>query len=71
MLLSELIGQGVKDIEGYVTDPFGSGPLFEISYIIMQDGSHLWCGGAHDCPYVELDSEYDEKLEALMEEEEE
>ena len=28
-------------------------PLLEISQIVFADGTHVWAGGLHDCPYVE------------------
>lgn len=50
--LSKLTGLAIKEVKGYIGDPFGSGPLFEISSIVLEDGTELQIGGEHEVAFI-------------------
>ena len=49
--LTKLIGKGIKDIEGYLTNEFG-GISFKISEVILSDDTQMDVEGEHDFPYL-------------------
>lgn len=51
MKLSELLKQNF-DIEGYVSDPFGDGPTFVLTRVLLADGRAIFVEGEHDTPYL-------------------
>ena len=50
--LTRLVGKTVKEIRGYVSNPFVDEPLFKLTKIEFEDGSFLGVEGEHDVPYV-------------------
>lgn len=51
--LSEVAGCKVVDVIGHISTEFGD-PVFHITKIQFEDGSHKWCDGEHDFPYLAL-----------------
>jgi hypothetical protein len=51
--LSNVAGRKVVDVVGHISTEFGD-PVFHISAIQFEDGSHEWCDGEHDFPYIAL-----------------
>ena len=49
--LTKLIGKGIADIEGYITDEQGQ-PTFKISELVLSDGTMMGVEGEHDFPYL-------------------
>jgi hypothetical protein len=49
--LPKLLGKQVKDIKGYITKEFGD-PVFQLTWIVFNDGTEVNCEGEHDLPYV-------------------
>ncbi len=58
MLISELFGKKVKDLDGWIDSEFGDGEdrVFRISKIVFEDDSEDWVEGEHDIAYILLDS---------------
>lgn len=51
--LVKLAGQQIKDVVGYLTGEFGlDAPVFEITNIVLEDGTKIRVEGEHDCPYL-------------------
>lgn len=50
--LSKFVGKEISDIVGYVTDPFGGTPLFNISCIVFEDGTKVHIKGAPHVAYI-------------------
>lgn len=70
--LNKLLNSRIKDVEGRISNEFGA-PHFEISRIILEDGSVIFIGGEHDIAYLETIGNVvaglePEQLEALDEE---
>jgi len=71
--LNKLVGKKVKDLEGYVSAPYGA-TVFALHRVVFEDDTDMWMEGAHDLAYpysygstgksakflVELDDLYDE-----------
>jgi hypothetical protein len=75
--LSKLTGHHIKEVEGYITDPWGDEPLFNITRIILGNGRTISVNGEHDVAYIEsedkdlnLDNETLEDLQRQQDEEE-
>ena len=49
--LAKLTGKKVKDVVGHLTKEFGD-PTFQLSKIVLEDGSIIHCEGEHDMPYL-------------------
>lgn len=49
--LVKLIGQGVKDIKGYLTMEFGD-VTFKMTSIVLNNDTEMGCEGEHDLPYL-------------------
>ena len=68
MLLSEVLGKKIKDIEVFITYEFGD-PTIQLDKVLLEDGSYAWCEGAHDMPYLTEGSDgslpSEEELEKL------
>lgn len=74
--LTRLIGKTIKDIRGYISDPYGGGASFKLTKIEFEDGTFLGVEGEHDYPYLvrygDEQPNYDEEtLERLYHDEEE
>lgn len=71
--LSKLNGQPIKDVLGYISMEFGE-PTFQLTKIIMEDGSDYCCEGEHDMPYLtdgygETEAKFDnDELSSIYEE---
>lgn len=68
--LSKLMGISVVDVQGHITQEFGD-PTFQMSRIVLSDGTTLWAEGEHDMPYLtdgtaKMDGE---QMQALYDEE--
>lgn len=68
--LSKLVGKPIKDIQGYISKEFGE-PVFQVSRVILEDGTSIAFNGEHDIAYLE---DYNhvisqEQLQALYDEE--
>ena len=68
MLLSEVLGKKIKDIEVSISYEFGD-PTIQLFKLILDDDSYAWCEGEHDMPYLVEGSDgslpSDEELEKL------
>jgi hypothetical protein len=63
--LTKLTGKKIKDIVGHLTKEFGD-PTFQLSMIVLEDGSVIHCEGEHDMPYLTgIPGVSDEDLESL------
>lgn len=61
--LTKLLGERkIKDIVGMITKPFSNDPLFELLDLVLDDGTKISIAGEHDCPYLEGDFCYSDKL---------
>jgi len=49
--LTKLTGKKIKDIVGHLTKEFGD-PTFQLSMIVLEDGSIIHCEGERDMPYL-------------------
>lgn len=49
--LEKLTGQKIKDVLGYVSMEFGE-PSFQLTKIVLENGTQFWCEGEHDHPYI-------------------
>ena len=49
--LSKLTGKRIKEIKGYISNPYGD-PIFKITDVVFDDDTYIRAGGEHDLPYV-------------------
>lgn len=49
--LSKLIGKKIKEVAGCISTEFGE-PVFNMTKIVFEDGSYMWCEGEHDIAYL-------------------
>ena len=55
--LSKLVGKRIVDIVGNPTTPFNENkPVFEIYFIIFEDGTRVWVEAEHDTAYLPTDN---------------
>jgi hypothetical protein len=66
--LAKLAGKKIVDVKGTFADPFGGAELFLIHTVVLEDGSELFVGGEHDCPYIEDTIVEDDEWRALYDE---
>lgn len=50
--LTKLIGKKIKEVRGYLSNPYIDEPLFQMTKIEFEDGTFLGAGGEHDFPYL-------------------
>lgn len=60
--LSKLTGLAIKEVKGYIADPFSSGPLFEVSGIVLEDGTELLVSGEHEVAFIYAPGREPERL---------
>lgn len=70
--LLKLTGKKVKDIRGYLADPYDAGASFQLTKIVFDDDTTVDVEGEHDFPYITSTEEqpnFDEDtLSRLMDE---
>ncbi len=52
---SKLLKPGITivDITGYITNAFGSEPVFKLYHLILSNGEKVCIEGEHDLPYLD------------------
>ena len=48
MSVVKLVGKSIKDIEGYVSSPYGDGPFLVLHRLVFEDGTYMFFEGEHD-----------------------
>ena len=57
--LVKITGKAIKDIHGYVTDPYDVAPTFKLIHVILEDDTSFYVEGEHDFPYLVDTDKYD------------
>lgn len=50
--LSLLTGKKIKEVRGYIADSFGSGAVFKLTNIELEDGTKIHVDAEHDYPFL-------------------
>lgn len=66
--LTKIMGCKIKDIDGFIDDPFDNGVLvLRISKIYFEDGRSVFMEGEHDVVYIPSDDKIPELSEDFFE----